>query len=111
MVDEYTDAWLELGFFFITASYFCVQARVSGFKSQYQPSVKYKPCAVFKPMACTSVININKAAKFCFLVKPNSAAALMLLTVSPPALAKPTTLAPELCACNKKEEKSPVDSG
>ncbi len=35
----------------------------------------------------------------------------MLLTVSPLALAKSTTLAPELCASSKKDEKSPVDSG
>ena len=55
--------------------------------------------------------NISNAARFCLRVKPNSAAALMLLTVSPPALAKPMTLAPEVCACNKKAEKSLVLKG
>ena len=37
---------------------------------------------------------------------PNSDACLIVLTVSPPALASPITLAPEACACSRKEEKS-----
>src|SRR3546814_4189691 len=42
---------------------------------------------------------------------PNSAACLMALMVSPPALARPITLAPEACACSRNEEKSLVLSG
>ena len=36
---------------------------------------------------------------------------LAICVVSPPALARPTTLAPEVCACNKKDEKSDELSG
>src|SRR4029453_7376469 len=39
---------------------------------------------------------------------PNSAACLIALVVSPPALASPMTLAFDACACNRKEEKSEV---
>ena len=42
---------------------------------------------------------------------PNSDACLMELMVSPPALARPITLALEACACSRKEEKSCVLSG
>ena len=40
--------------------------------------------------------------------KPNSAACLTQLIVSPPALARPTTLARDACACTRKDEKSEV---
>src|SRR5262245_3251492 len=42
---------------------------------------------------------------------PNSAACLMVLVVSPPALAMPMILALEACACSRNEEKSAVFSG
>ena len=42
---------------------------------------------------------------------PNSAACLIELMVSPPALARPITFAPEPCAWSRKEEKSAVLSG
>ena len=41
-------------------------------------------------------------------VRPNSAACLTQLMVSPPALARPITLARLACACTRKEEKSVV---
>ena len=44
-------------------------------------------------------------------IKPNSAACLIALMVSPPALARPITLAFEACACSRNEEKSDVLSG
>src|SRR3954451_2989274 len=42
---------------------------------------------------------------------PNSAACLIELVVSWPALARPTIFAFELCACSTKEEKSDEISG
>ena len=42
---------------------------------------------------------------------PNSAACLIELTVSCPALARPTIFAFELCACKRKDEKSEALSG
>ncbi|MNT78445.1 hypothetical protein D3C72_2176850 [compost metagenome] len=42
---------------------------------------------------------------------PNSLAALMLLTVSPPALARPRICALEFCACSRNDEKSDALSG
>ena len=44
-------------------------------------------------------------------IRPNSAACLIALMVSPPALASPITLAFEACACSRKDEKSDVLSG
>src|ERR1700730_5467347 len=50
-------------------------------------------------------------ASFCPpLTMPNSAACLIELTVSPPALARPMICALDPCACNRKEEKSEVVS-
>ena len=40
------------------------------------------------------------------LTMPNSAACLIELIVSPPALARPMTLAPDACACSRNDEKS-----
>ena len=40
------------------------------------------------------------------LVMPNSDACLIELMVSPPALARPMTLALDACACSRKDEKS-----
>jgi hypothetical protein len=37
---------------------------------------------------------------------PNSAACLIALVVSPPALARPMIFAFECCACSRNEEKS-----
>ena len=61
-----------------------------------------------RPSACTSVMNISSAASFIVLVRPNSFACLIEFTVSAPALARPSTLAPLACACTRKEEKSVV---
>ena len=57
-------------------------------------------------MLWTSEMNTSSPASVC--VRPNSLACLMLLTVSAPALAKPTTFAPLACACSRKLEKSLV---
>ena len=53
-------------------------------------------------------MNISSAASFIDLFMPNSFACLIEFTVSPPALARPSTLAPLDCACTRKEEKSEV---
>ena len=53
-------------------------------------------------------MNISRAATFIFWVRPNSAACLIELTVSAPALARPSTFAPLDCAEIRKEEKSVV---
>ncbi|MCY1313468.1 hypothetical protein D9M70_639950 [compost metagenome] len=50
-------------------------------------------------------------ASFMFLLMPNSAADLMAFTVSPPALARASTCAFELCACSMNDEKSLAPSG
>ena len=42
---------------------------------------------------------------------PNSPACLIELIVSPPALARPMTLALEACACSRKDEKSVPGKG
>ena len=54
---------------------------------------------------------MSMPANFIFLLIPNSLAALIEFTVSPPAFAKPNTCALEFCACNKNEEKSEAASG
>ena len=60
----------------------------------------------------TSVRNSSSAASFWPpLTMPNSAACLIELVVSPPALARPMILALEACACSRKDEKSEVLSG
>src|ERR1700745_3139835 len=58
-----------------------------------------------------SVIKASRAAGFMLLVMPNSLAALRGLLKSVPALAGPTTCAPEDCACSRNEEKSAAPSG
>ena len=55
--------------------------------------------------------NTRRPAVFIVLLMPNSLAALMLLTVSPPALARPRICAFEFCACSRKDEKSDAFSG
>src|SRR5690349_10672414 len=84
-----------------------VQARLASLASQYQVSVSVRPCAVCRPRAATSLANTSRPASFCPpLTMPNSAACLIELIVSPPALASPITLAFDDCACNRKDEKS-----
>src|SRR5215470_17423470 len=84
-----------------------VQARLVSFASQYQVSVKVRPCAVLRPSAFTSLANTSNPASFCpALTMPNSADCLIELIVSPPALARPTTLAFDDCACSRNDEKS-----
>src|SRR3974390_3678838 len=86
-----------------------VQARLASFISQYQVSVSVKPCAVASPRALTSLADTSKPARLWPpLTMPNSAACLLELMVSPPALARPMTLAFEDCACNRNDEKSLV---
>ena len=59
-----------------------------------------------------SVRNTSRPARFCpLLVMPNSAACLIELIVSPPALARPMILAFDACACSRNDEKSCVFSG
>ena len=48
-----------------------------------------------------SVMKASSAAGFIVLVMPNSVAAFSELEKSSPALASPSTCAPELCACNR----------
>src|ERR1051325_841631 len=85
------------------------QARLASFWSQYHVSVRVRPCAVARPSALTSLANTRSPASFWPpLVMPNSAAALIELMVSPPALARPMTLAFEVCACSRNDEKSLV---
>src|SRR5882757_4828518 len=86
-----------------------LQARLASFWSQYQVSVKVRPCAVGRPSALTSLANTRSPARLWPLfTMPNSAACLIELMVSPPALARPITLAFEVCACSRNEEKSLV---
>ena len=83
--------------------------RASSFRFQYQPSVRYMPCVVFRPSEWMSLMNISRPASFIVLVTPNSLAALIELMVSPPALARPRICAlPDACACSRKDEKSEV---
>ena len=52
-------------------------------------------------------MNSSSAASFWPpLTMPNSAACLIELVVSPPALARPMILAFEACACSRNDEKS-----
>src|SRR5262247_4942212 len=86
-----------------------VQARLASLASQYQVSVRVRPCAVCKPSALTSLANTSRPANFCPpLTMPNSAPCLIELMVSPPALARPMTLAFDACACRRNDEKSLV---
>ena len=56
-------------------------------------SVSTRPCAVWRPSAWTSVMKTSSPASFWPpWVMPNSAACLIELMVSPPALASPITL-------------------
>ena len=79
-------------------------ARVSSFRSQYQPVVRYRPCAVCSVSAWMSVMKASSAAGFMVLVMPNSLAALSEFEKSVPAFASPSTCAPEACACSRKDE-------
>src|SRR5215217_5157784 len=88
-----------------------LQARDSASRFQYQLSVRYMPCVAFRPSECTSLMNISRPASFIDLVMPNSLAALMLLIVSPPALARPRICALLDCACSRNDEKSLAESG
>src|SRR6187455_3679685 len=89
-----------------------VQARLASFMSQYQVSVSDRPCAVGRPSALTSEANTRRpASDWPPLTMPNSAACLIELMVSPPALARPTILALDDCACSRNDEKSCVLSG
>ncbi len=84
-----------------------VQARSASVRSQYQVSVNISPCAVCRPSAPISGAKIKRPAKLCPpLTMPNSAPCLIELMVSPPALARPMTLAFDDCACSRNEEKS-----
>src|ERR1700722_691415 len=89
-----------------------VQARLASLRSQYQVSVSTRPCAVGRPSAATSLANTRSpASDWPPATRPNSAACLIELMVSPPALARPITFARDACACNRNEEKSLVLMG
>src|SRR5258708_29000802 len=89
-----------------------VQARLLSLPSQYQLSVSDKPCAVCRPSALTSLANTRRPAIFCPpLTMPNSAACLIELIVSPPALARPITLAFDDSAGRRDGAKATVVSG
>src|SRR5437763_17062956 len=89
-----------------------VQARLTSLASQYQVSVRGRPCAVASPSAFTSLANTSRPAHFCPpLTMPNSAPALIELMVSPPALASPMTLALEVCACSRHDGKTVLLGG
>src|ERR1700744_5839092 len=86
--------------------------RFASLASQYHVSVRVSPCAVGSPSAATSLANTRRPASFCPPVTmPNSAACLIELMVSPPALARPITLALDACACSRDDEKSLLLSG
>src|ERR1041384_6670680 len=86
-----------------------VQARLLSFMSQYQVSVKISPCAMLRPSALTSLENTSSPARLWPpSTMPNSAACLIELMVSPPALARPIALAFDDCGCNRNDEKSDV---
>jgi ABC-type branched-subunit amino acid transport system substrate-binding protein len=92
------DTW-----FFITADY----AFGHALERDTAAVVKIKPCAVCRPSECTSVMKTKSPARFCpACVMPNSAACLMELMVSPPALASPMIFAFDCCACSRNDEKS-----
>src|SRR3954468_7625689 len=89
-----------------------VQARLGALAAQYQVWGGWRPCAVARRSAFTSVANTRRPASFWPPATiPNSEAALIELIVSPPALARPTILAFEACACSRNDEKSDVLSG
>src|SRR5207245_2460245 len=88
-----------------------LHVRVSALWFQYQLSVRYMPCVVFRPSEWMSLMNTSKPASFIVLVTPNSLAALIELIVSPPALASPRICALLDCACSRNDEKSLADSG
>ncbi len=70
------------------------------------------PCDSGSPIACMSVMNtIRPAILWPFAARPNSAAALMALMVSVPALARATIFALEACAWRRYALKSVVPSG
>ena len=58
-----------------------------------------------------SLMKASRAAGFIVSAMPNSLAAFSELEKSPPALARPSTCAPEFCAWSRYEEKSEVLSG
>src|SRR5712692_1943301 len=91
---------------------FLANSRFTSFVSQYQDSVKIRPCAIGRPSALTSLMNTNSPASFCPpLTMPNSAACLIELMVSAPALASPMILAFDACACSRNDEKSVAGNG
>src|SRR6266446_132206 len=110
MTFEYTPACAAVGNFPGRST--CqrlVHARFASFMSQYHASVRTSPCAVGKPSAFTSLAHKRRLAMLCPPLRmPNSAAPLMELIASPPALARPITFALDACACRRKEEKSLV---
>ncbi len=69
------------------------------------------PWVDFRPSECTSVMNTSRPASDCLGVMPNSAACLIELVVSVPALARPMTCALEACALSRKDEKSVPGKG
>src|SRR5882724_11673419 len=88
------------------------QARLSSSRSQQKAVIKVSPCIALSPTLLTSVIKVSSDTTVLpARVNPNSSACLVGLTMSPPALASATTLAPDACACNRKALKSAVLSG
>ncbi|MNT89295.1 hypothetical protein D3C72_2300030 [compost metagenome] len=65
--------------------------------------VSVMPCAACSPRLWMSLMNMCSPASFCLpaVLMPKSAAVLIALTVSAPALAKPITFAPEDCPCSR----------
>src|ERR1700679_3179373 len=87
------------------------KARLLSLRSQYQASVRKRPCAVSRRIEWISLMKAGRGGGFIVAVRPNSCAAFKELLKSAPALARPTTCAPDPCACNRYDEKSDVASG
>src|SRR3546814_19241322 len=87
-------------------------ALVVSFWSTSKAVVSTRPWAVSRPSEATSVEKISRPASFWpAATMPNSDACLIELMVSPPALARPITFAPEACARSRNEDHSLVPSG
>src|SRR3569832_2284115 len=79
--------------------------------SQYQPVVRYRPCAVCNPRLWMSLMKASRAAGFIVLEMPNSIDAFSELVKSLPALDRPRICAFDACACSRNDEKSDAESG
>jgi hypothetical protein len=88
-----------------------LQARASASRFQYQLSVRYMPCVVFRPSEWMSLMKTSRPGQLHRLGDAELVGRLDRVDGVAAGVGQAQDLRLAACACSRKEEKSLADSG